>query len=166
MHAPSLPTRLAAFTYVELMMVLGILVVLLSISVLSVGPLVSKTNLKAQAQVLLADAAATQLKSMQRKQGSTGQLTRFGIRFEQRKYVLFQGASYNAADPENIVINLPSDLIFSTISLPGGIILFERGSGDFVGYASGTSSVVITQASTGASVVIQFNRYGLAELIE
>ena len=161
-----LPARFAAFTYVELMMVLGILCVLLSLSVLSIGPLISKTNVVSQGQVLLADAASMQLKSMRREQGGTGQITPFGIHFETHKYVLFQGSTYNANDAENVVVPLPNDITFSSISLPSAVILFERGSGDFVGYAAATSSVVMTQSSSGTSVVIRFNRYGIPELIQ
>lgn len=166
MNRLRLPARMTAFTYVELMMVLGILGVLLSISILSIGPLIAKTNVTVPVQVLLADAASMQLKSMRREQGAAGQTTPFSIYFEAQKYVLFQGTVYNPSDPENIVIVLPDDLTFSTIALPSSTILFERGSGDFTEYAPGTSSVTMTQVSTGASAVVQFNRYGIAELYQ
>lgn len=166
MNQLRLPARLAAFTYVELMMVLGILGVLLSISILSIGPLISSTDVTAQVQVLLADVGSMQLKSMRREQGVVGQTTPFGIYFQAQEYVLFQGTVYNPSDSENIVIELPDDLTFSTISLPSSTILFERGSGDFTGYVPATSSVTLTQASSGASAVLQFNRYGIAELYQ
>ncbi len=162
----SLPDRIAAFTYLELMLVMGIFAVLLSISVLSIGPVLSKTNIVSQAQVLLADCATTQLKSMRREQGAASQVTPFGIHFDSNKYTLFQGATYSANDAENFVVNLSSDLRFSSISLPGSNVLFERGSGDVIGYSAAASSVVMTQSGTGKSVIISFNRYGLPELIQ
>lgn len=161
-----LPARLPAFTYVELMMVLGILGVLLSISILSVGPLMSKTDMTAFSQVLVADAVSMQLKSMRREPGASGQTTPFGVYFEPEQYVLFQGDSYNAADPENIVVPLGDEVRFSTINLPANTVLFERGSGDVVNYDPLTSSVVLSQNSTGASIVVQFNRHGIIQLIE
>ena len=158
--------RLPGFTYVELMMVLGIMGVLLSLSILSVGPLIAKTTLKAQAQVLLADIASMQLKSMRREQGGDDRTTPFGIYFEAGKYVLFQGATYNPTDQENFEVLLSDDVRFSSILLPSSSILFERGSGTVVGYAAATSSVIMTQLSTGTSMVIQFNQNGIAELFE
>jgi len=166
MHLTRLSARLSAFTYVELMMVLGILGVLLSISILSIGPLLSKTSVKEQSQILLADSSLTQLKSMRREQGGSGQTTPFGIYFEPGKYVLFQGAAYNAADPENIEVVLSEDLNFSSILLPSSIVQFTRGSGDVTAYNPAASSVIMTQVSTGTSVIVQYNRYGIAELIE
>ena len=147
-------------------MVLGILGVLLSISILSIGPLLSKTSVKEQSQILLADSSLTQLKSMRREQGGSGQTTPFGIYFEPGKYVLFQGAAYNAADPENIEVVLSEDLNFSSILLPSSIVQFTRGSGDVTAYNPAASSVIMTQVSTGTSVIVQYNRYGIAELIE
>lgn len=161
-----LPKTLAAFTYIELLMVLGIIGILLSISVLSVGPVISRTTLEEQSQMLLTDVQSMQLKSMRRERGDAAQTTPFGIYFQSGGYVLFQGTVFDPNAAENVVVDLPEDYAFSTISVPSNSVVFERGSGAVTGYNPSTSTVVLTQISTGTSIVLQLNRNGVAEVIK
>jgi len=166
MKLPNLPAATSAFTYVELMIVLGIVGVLLSLSVLSIRNLIPDTDVRSQAQTLLADTTSMQLKSMRREVGSAGQTTPFGIYFASDTYVLFQGSSYDVNGSDNVIVALPEGLTFSSISVPNNTLLFERGSGGIINYDANASSLVLSHVGSGKSIVAQFNAHGILELIE
>ncbi|KPJ85932.1 hypothetical protein AMJ57_01310 [Parcubacteria bacterium SG8_24] len=56
---------------------------------------------------------------------------RFGVHFESDRFVLFEGAAYNPADPDNTVHDLPGDVSITDISLSdaGSDVLFASHRG-------------------------------------
>src|SRR3989344_4393922 len=48
----------------------------------------------------------------------------YGVHFETDRYVLFQGSTYNPADPSNLETALDPNLTISSVTLPSGDIIF------------------------------------------
>lgn len=164
MRLARLPARLAAFTYVELMMVLGILVVLLMLVSITIVPAINRVDTATLIQVLASDLFGQQQKSMQGELSSTDETTPFGIYFEPSAYVLFQGSSYQANHPDNFRVQLPAQVTFSAINVPNQTIVFARMTGEVSNYNSSQNTVTLSPVNGGMARVLQINRYGVVEL--
>ena len=156
--------RLPGFTYIELMMVMGILVMLLTLVNITIVPAINRADTRSQANVLLADLFSQQQKSMQSELGSGGESTPFGIYFQPGYYVLFQGTSYVADQLDNYRVDVPDSLTFSAINLPDNTVMFSRITGEVIGYNSSQNTVTLSPLNGGVARVIQLNRYGVVEL--
>jgi type II secretory pathway pseudopilin PulG len=154
---------LAAFTYVELMMAMGILMVLLALVSISIGPALGRSNTTELANTLISDLFSQQQKAMQGEL-SAGQLKPTGVYFAADRYVLFSGESYVASASDNITIELPDSEEFSLIQLPNQSIIFATGSGTVRNYDNDQSVVTLAPTTGGTARSLQVNRYGIIEL--
>lgn len=159
-----LPNKLRGFTYVELMIVLGILIALLALVSVTIVPALTRSNVGSHAQILVSDLFSQQQKSMQGEQSSSNETTPFGVYFQPEYYVLFQGSTYDANHPDNIVISLPATLSFSDIQVPNDTILFERLTGEVADYNPSENTVTLSPDAGGTASVLQVNRYGVVEM--
>lgn len=107
--------RRAGFTLVELMIVIAILAILTTVGAPFLANSVGKNELKTTAWEMADTLRRAQSQTMAGN-GSTG----WGVHFESTQYVFFQGATYNAADPDNITAPLSPSLSIDSIALNGG----------------------------------------------
>jgi type II secretory pathway pseudopilin PulG len=156
--------RIPGFSYVELMMVLGILMVLLMLVSMTIVPAITRADSNATALVLVSDLFSQQQKSMQGELSSSDETGAFGVYFQPTYYVLFQGATYNPNHPDNFRVNLPEQLTFSSIQVPNQIIQYQRIMGDVVGYNAGANTVTLSPINGDTAKVLQVNRYGVVEI--
>jgi len=153
--------NLAGFTLPELIVVLGILMILLSLSTVNLLTIYGKTSLSTKTSILISDIKQQQLKSMLGDTEGETLADSYGIYFEQNRYILFKGTSYSASDPLNFALNLESDLQFSNITFPQSQIVFSQGSGEVAGYTSDLDTVTLTNIRTSDSQTVELNRYGV-----
>ena len=156
--------RLPGFSYVELMMVLGILVVLLTLVSMTIVPAITRADTNATSLVLASDLFSQQQKSMQGELSSTAETTTFGVYFQPTYYVLFQGTTYDSNHPDNFRVTLPPQLQFSSIQLPNQTVLYQRTTGDVVGYNASQNTVTLSPVDGATAKVLQINRYGVVEI--
>lgn len=146
------------FTYVELLVVGGIMATMLGLGISSVNRLQTQTTASSYLQQVVADMRSTQLSAMNGATGSTP--TAAGVYFETNRYTLFYGTSYNPNSTQNFVINLDSPWQLST-TISNNTLLYEPGSGLITSIVSGQRSINITRTDTGESATIYLNRYGV-----
>lgn len=85
----------------------------------------------------------------------------WGVHFSSDSFTLFRGDSYNASDPDNETVNLPTRISVSSISLNGGgnDVIFTRVFGDTTNYGF----VVFDDGETDKYNTITINQAGLID---
>ncbi len=142
-----------AFTLPELLIVLGIAAVLFAIASVTLLRVQRGANLDATTAAMLTDIKSQQTTGMSNSVGAVG------VAFAADGYTLFNGDTFNAADPGNFRVAVEAPLGLTT-SLPGGEIVFAAGSGEVVGFTAGSETITITDSSNGATRVLRVNQYG------
>lgn len=146
------------FTYVELLVVSGIMAVMIGLGISSVNRLQTQTSASSYLQQIVADMRSTQLAAMN---GATGaSATAAGVYFENNRYTLFYGTSYSPGNSQNFIVTLDSPWELST-TISNNTLVFEPGSGLITSIVSGQRAVSITRSDTGESATIYLNRYGV-----
>lgn len=147
------------FTFIELIVVIGILSVLFSIAFVGISSLQVGSTKQSTSVVLYSDLKNQQIKAMSGDTQSSGIKSNYGIKILSDSYVLFRGSTYNALDTSNITMDAePGYTINSTF--PDTTIVFEAGSGEIIGFVNGQNTITITHTSTGQAKTIQLNKYG------
>lgn len=145
--------RIGGFTFVEMLVSIGILGIIYALATINISPLPSNTLQSTDLDTLISDIRAQQ--SLAMSGGSP-----YGVHFEQGSYTLFKGASYSQGGESNFVINLDPGINFTGITLPSSVLVFSAGSGDVTGYIAGQDMFTLISNSTSKSSVIKINKYG------
>lgn len=154
------------FTLVEVIVVMAIVSTLFAISIVSLNTFQQNTFQNTSEDVLLSDLKLQQLKSMTGDNNSTTTFEEFGIHFETNSYTLFRGSSYSASDPENFTVTLNPNLSFSQVDFANSQIVFERNSGEIIGFTPGNNTITINNNVTDSDSIITLNRYGVITQLE
>ena len=149
------------FTLIEMSLVMGIFLTLLSITFVGFLNFQHRSALFANTAVLLADIQSQQTKAMAGDTEASNTISDFGIHFEASSYTLFRGSSYSAGEPTNMAISLEPPLSFEEIDLPQTAVVFAKGSGEVAGYSAPDNSVKVKNNESGEEVLVQFNKYGV-----
>ena len=156
-------TRLSSqgLTLIELMIVLGILAILFTLTTINITSLIPRANVTTTVDTLIADLKLQQARSMLGEMGTaTDSAQIFGVHFDSNQYVLYAGATYSASSASNSAIVMPNTVQLST-TFPSGNILFSRGSGEIVNYASSSSTITVSDSVLNLQRTIQLNRFGV-----
>ncbi len=146
-------------TLVELLIVVGILGLLFSITFISIFNVrVISTN-SSTASVLTSDLKNQQIKAMVGDTEGRGTPDNYGVKILSNQYVLFHGASYNPADTTNFSVPVESGYTLSS-TFPNTTILFASESGEIVGFVQGQNTITLTNTSSGKTKTLHFNKYG------
>ena len=151
--------KLRGFTLPELILTLGILTTLFAVIAISLSYVDQRTASETKITVVTTDIKGQQIKAMTGEAGN-GSASDQGIYFEQDKYVLFRGTTYDVANTSNFEVTLASNLEFSAISLPGSQIIFEAVSGEVSNYNASTNSVTLRNTTNGETKTITVNSFG------
>lgn len=148
------------FTLIELMVVLGIMAVLTTISTISLTQVHSQTFASSSKDVLLSDIKSQQSRAMN---GYTNKSTPqdYGVYFGNTFYTLFEGSTYDQNDPLNHIVTLDGQLDVSTSTFPDNQLVFEAGSGEIKNYQEENNQIIITDPQSGTAGVIYINKYGV-----
>jgi prepilin-type N-terminal cleavage/methylation domain-containing protein len=152
-------TNQSGFTFIELILVMGITATLFGFVTLNLVGTQNNTSVNSADSVLISDMAGQQTKAMMGTGASSG--TNYGIYFQEDKYILFEGSSYSSTDPKNFTITLDKGLNITNIRFPNSILVFSARSGAVVGFVSGSNSVTIQDVSGLKVNTIAVNRYGV-----
>jgi prepilin-type N-terminal cleavage/methylation domain-containing protein len=130
-------------TAVELLISIAIIGMVLALLTLAFLTPVGQANLERAAESVQSVLERAKVKTL----GSEN-AQQFGVHFEADRAVFFEGDTYNASDPNNVVYALPRRVTISSIALNGGgaDIVFERLTGETSQY--GTIVIELTNNSS------------------
>jgi len=146
--------RNSGFTVIELSVVMGIFLILLTLSFVNLTPLPSRATANSITQNLIADLKAQQTLAMSGDTGGVGGQSDYGVHFEGESYWLFKGSTYNSVDASNFKVDLgDANLNFNTTD-----IVFQKGRGEVVA----PGNIILTNNLTSEIKTININKYGAA----
>lgn len=154
-----LPSGNKGFTFIELIVVFGIVAVLFSIGYVAISSTQTTAVGNSSISVIISDIKSQQIKAMVGDTEGRGTPDTYGVKILPDSYVLFHGAVYDPLAPGNYSIPAPSGYTFST-TFPDTSIIFSIGSGEIVGFNPSQNTISLTNASTGNTKTIQFNKFG------
>lgn len=149
-----------AFTVVELLVVMGLLAILLSLSSVNLITFYNKNTLGTSVDALISDLKQQQLEAMVGDTLGTSSNNAYGIYFQPDHYTLFQGNNYSPTNPQNFDVNLNADTQFSNILFVNSQVVFASVSGEVVNYNQNYNYVTLKNIQTGETKTIQINSYG------
>lgn len=114
------------FTFVELVITVSLLLIVLVLSLLSIGTFRQSSDLETETQNILNTLRFAQSRTL-----ASENATRYGVHFETGGFTLFTGASYSPTSTSNDVNTLSLNLEISSWSLTGGgsDVVFDRVTG-------------------------------------
>ncbi len=149
------------FTLAEMVVVVAVIAIMFLLATQTLFRGQRSATLAETADQLFRDLRESQNTAMQGLMPQDGSLVDRSILFLVDRYVLFPGAVYDSANPENRVVFLPAPMQFTSVSFSGNMLTFARGSGEIRGYDQNADSVVLTDSSLGSSYVVELNKYGI-----
>lgn len=150
---------MTGFTLVEVLVVMGLVAIISSLSVVNLIQPQTSANVFGVAETLVADLKGQQVKSMVGDSFGTVAAQQHGVYVQSGSYTLFKGASYSAGDSANFVIQPDSTITFST-TLPSSQAVFAKASGEVVGFTNGANTITVSNTVSGESKTITINTYG------
>lgn len=150
----------SGFSLIEIIIVTGSLALLFSLISVNLLSASQQATLSTITDTLISDLRTQQLKAMVGDTEGRVASDRYGIHFDEDSYTLFHGSFYNSADPTNFTIEMPEIMIITSVSLLNDEVIFERGSGEIVGFIGGQDSVSVRNTETNEEQVVRLNRMG------
>lgn len=114
------------FTFIEIIIAVAILMVITTFTLISLNTFKENQSLKNAVNETV--SLINQAKS---KTSSSQDFSQYGVHFESYRAVLFKGTTFSEPNSENIIIDIPSLIEISSISLNGGgvDVVFQRLTG-------------------------------------
>ena len=151
----------AGYTFVELAVILGVLIVLFSIVTINLLGAKQSTSLSTTMDALASDIRSQQLKAVVGDTEGRGATSNYGVYFGTTSYTLFHGNAYSPADTSNFVVNLGDQIQFSNVMFPASTIIFTKGTGEISGFGAASSSATIKNTSSVTQKTIILNTLGV-----
>ncbi|EKD62449.1 MAG: hypothetical protein ACD_52C00163G0001 [uncultured bacterium] len=150
------------FTLIEVVLVVGIFAILASFATINLLRPQQSADLNSTITSIIADIKQQQARSILGETSGGSAAVVHGIYFENSKYTLFKGLTYNGADPANFVVSLSSGLALTT-TFASSQVIFNLQSGEISGFAEGSNSVILT-ATGGQTKTLTFSKYGVVNV--
>lgn len=158
--------NLRGFTLIELLVSIGIIMILLAFSSLSLLRVQYQASANTTLSTLINDLRSQQTKAMTGDTEGRGTSANYGVYFEADRYTLYHGDTFIPGDAGNFVIMLSPQVRFSNITLPGSLISFTKASGEVVDYVSGSDNVSLDNLLDNSSKTLHFNWLGVVETVQ
>lgn len=152
------------FTVVDLVVVMATIAVLMGLVSVNLIAVQDKAHLNTTMNTLISDLRTQQLKAMVGDTEGRENPERYGIHFDNNSYTLFHGSVYEPEESSNILVELPEKVTFENINFPFSQVIFETGSGEFVGYSDSQNSLQLVNSSSDEVMPVELNRYGVITL--
>lgn len=153
----------SGFTLVELIIVISLFSIIFAFIFINFARPKVFADIKSSEDLVFVTIKEAQNLSMSGATGGTG-AGHFGVHFEQDKFVLFEGSTYNPADSSNLVTLLSPNLSIESITLQSGNIIFSRLSGEVSGINPGQDSFVLRETNSGETRTFTTNRFGVVDV--
>lgn len=159
--------RERGFTFIELLLVIGITIVLLGFITFSLIKAQRNTSTNTTITTLVSDIKSQQLKAMVGATEGRAANDSYGIYFQSGSYTLFHGMTYypNPSDNSNFMIATDPTIRFST-TLPNSLLIFSKISGEMAGWSNGQNTITITNTTDNTKKTITINQYGVITSIQ
>ena len=154
------------FTFIELVLVMGIIAVLLGFTVFNLAGAQRSSSASTTLDTLVADIRSQQIKAMTGSTEGRSSTDSYGVHFGTNQYVLFHGTSYNPSDLSNFTVTLDPSVVFTADTFPSGNVVFQNASGEVAGFTSSTDSICLQTVVGGNIQTITFNQYGVITSIK
>lgn len=148
----------SGLTLIEMLLVVGIIMTLLSISFISISNIRIVSSGSSATTVFISDLKNQQIKAMTGDTEGRGIGDNYGVKVLTDRYILFHGLSYVASDSSNFSIPVDSGHSLSS-TFTNGLIIFASNSGELVNFVVNNDSVTITD-NDGSAKTMRFNKYG------
>lgn len=149
------------FTLVEVVVVVGLMLFTLGFITQTLFRGQQRTSFTETVNLLVRDMRQQQISVMQGDTFNDHVLSDYSIRFESDRYILFPGSVYVSTNANNRVVPLEPTMKFTSITFPGAILTFARGSGDVRSYNAAANSVTVTDSDTNSQKIISVNEHGV-----
>lgn len=146
--------NLNGFTFIELILVISLFSIIFVFIIPSLVRPRSFADIVSTQELIYSTVKEAQSLSMTNPQKA------YGIRFEQDKFILFEGSTYSPSDTNNLETTLTTNLSIESISLPSGDIIFSQLSGEVQNYTSGQDSFVLRENNTNDTKIFTINKIG------
>lgn len=166
MKNPTYLNLSAGYTFVELLVVIGILATLGGITTINLLNSKRTASLSASVDQLVSDIQIQQLKTMTGNTEGRGATDNYGVYFGSTFYTLFHGTSYNAADTANYTVNLGDQIRFSNIGFSTSQVIFAKGTGEVISYVNGANSVSLLDTGSKNQTTLQLNTLGVITQVQ
>jgi prepilin-type N-terminal cleavage/methylation domain-containing protein len=153
-----------AFTLVEILVVMGILLVVFSMLTLNLPTLTYKANLSTSVDTFIADLRAQQLKAMVGDSEGVATASAYGVAFGTNTYTLFKGSASGSST--DYTASLGDQVIFSNVTFPSSKIVFSRLSGEVQSFTTGSNTLVIKNKANNDQKTITINQYGVVTSVQ
>ncbi len=150
----------SGFTFIEMLLVFGVIAILLSISGLTLIRPQTQSALDGETLKIVADIKNQQMSAMIGDTQGGGTPQAYGIFLESNQYTLFRGSSYVPADANNFVVVFPTSVQVTSNTLPSGIIVFNRRSGEVNGFSSPVAFTLQDTVNLNTKTVTVQNIFG------
>lgn len=152
--------RQRGFTIIELIVGMGIFLTILAISMVNISRLPGSSAKSSGYDLLVADIKSQQTESMMGDLNDGIVHDNYGIYFTVHSYTFFKGDALNPSDPANFTINLDPNISLSDITFKDSMLIFEKGSGEVINYASNQNSLSVKDDQSGEVKLLNINKYG------
>jgi len=149
------------FTLIELLLVSGMSAILFGLIIFSLMGFRNTSSQQSNTASLVSDIKSQQFKAMMGETEGRTDSDNYGIYFYPDRYVLFHGSTFNSDDPTNFTVDLPEDLAIASTTLTDNKVIFEKLSGEILGFVPGADSVTVKALNVNKDIVISLNRYGV-----
>lgn len=154
------------FTLIEISIVLAITAILLSFALINLTRVQTNTYVDTSVESLLSDIKSQQTNAMNGRLSQAGGATKYGIHFETTSYTLFEGATYDEFNGTNFTVSLQGNTEFTSVTFPSNEIVFEKGSGEIVGFVDGSNTIILQDTASGIQTQIKLNALGVFTTIQ
>lgn len=145
------------FTFIELIVVIGIFLLLITLGSITFSSSYTSTNLSATVSQLLSDLKSQQIKATSGEMAGVTVPDGWGIKFFADRYVLFPGTTYDANSPLLVTVTTPTSLTITT-TFSSDQVVFLRLSGEIANYSDSANSITLTQNLNTRNIIL--NKYG------
>lgn len=144
------------FTLIEVLLVIGIMAVLFTVSSINLLGAKNKASLTSTINVLVTDLSQQQLKAMVGDTEGRQTLDNYGIFLETNKYTLFHGVGINS-DLTDFPVSLGDGIQITSTSFSGSNVVFTKGNGEL----STGGIITVKNTLTDEQKTITLNQYGI-----